>query len=163
MSSSCRLTYRSVSEITLVTPSMHDFVALTAAKIQIQNQNTKVVQMRSKSRLPCHYHSYTEPRLHTASYQTRMPGRNQRKLFATPIGTAAPNTVYTQQTAKPACQIAAPIGTATPNTVYTQQAAKPACQEDITVNFSQLLLAQLPRTTLVRSKTPNPHATKTSP
>ena len=33
-----------------------------------------------------------------------MPGRHQRKIFASPIGTATPNTVYTQQRAKPACQ-----------------------------------------------------------
>ena len=59
--------------------------------------------------------------------------------------------------------VATPIGTATPNTVYTQQAAKPACQEDITVHLSQLLLAQLPRTQFTHSKLPNPHSRKTSP
>ena len=53
--------------------------------------------------------------------------------------------------------------TATPNDVYTQQGAKPACQEDITVNFSHLLLAQLPGTQFTHSKLPNPHARKTSP
>ena len=53
--------------------------------------------------------------------------------------------------------------TATPNDVHTQQGAKPACQEDITVNFSHLLLAQLPRTQFTHSKLPNPHARKTSP
>ena len=57
-----------------------------------------------------------------------MPGRHQRKIFAPPIGTA------------------------TPNAVYTQQGAKPACQEDITVNVSHLLLAQLPRTEFTHSK-----------
>ena len=36
--------------------------------------------------------------------------------------------------------------TAAPNTAYTQQGAKPACQQDISAKFSQLLLAQLPRT-----------------
>ena len=98
-----------------------------------------------------------------------MPGRHHRTFFATPIGTATRNTVYTQQAAKPACQeditvhFAAPIGTATPHTVYTQQAAKPACQENITVNFSQLLLAQLPTTQFTHSKLPNPHARKTPP
>ena len=66
-----------------------------------------------------------------------MPGRHQRKIFAPPIGTA------------------------TPNTVYTQQAAKPACQEDTNAKFSHLLLAQLPRTTFTHSKLPNPHARKT--
>ena len=142
---------------------------VTATKIQTQNQNTKIIQMRSKSHVPCHYHSYTKPRLHTASYQTRVPGRNQRKLFTTPIDTATPNTIYTQQAAKPHARrhrrtfFAAPIGTATPNTVYTQQAAKPACQEDTAVHFSQLLLAQLPRTQFTHSKLPNPHARKTSP
>ena len=86
-----------------------------------------------------YWHSYPEHSLHTASCQTRMPGRHQRKIFAPPIGTA------------------------TPNTVYTQQAAKPGCQEDITVNVSHLLLAQLPRTQFTHSKAPNPHARKTSP
>ena len=78
-----------------------------------------------------YWHSYPEHSLHTASCQTRMPGRHQRKIFAPPIGTA------------------------TPNAVYTQQGAKPACQEDITVNVSHLLLAQLPRTEFTHSKAPN--------
>ena len=55
-----------------------------------------------------------------------------------------------------------PIGTATPNTVYTQQGAKLACQEDINAKFSHLLLAQLPRTQFTHSKAPNPHARKTT-
>ena len=80
-----------------------------------------------------------EHSLHTASCQTRMPGRHQCKIFAPPIGTA------------------------TPNDVYTQQAAKPACQEDPNAKFSHLLLAQLPRTQFTHSKAPNPHARKTSP
>ena len=61
-----------------------------------------------------------------------MPGRHQRKIFASPIGTATPNAIYSQQAAKPECQedintkfSHLPIGTATPNTIYTQQAAKP--------------------------------------
>ena len=83
-------------------------------------------------------HSYPERRLHTARRQTRMPGRHQRKLFAPPIRTA------------------------TPNTVYTQQAAKPACQEDTSAKFSHLLLAQLPRTQFTHSMAPNSHARKTS-
>ena len=82
--------------------------------------------------------SYPERNLHTASRQTRMPGRHQRKIFA------------------------APIGTATPNAIYTQQAAKPACQQDINAKFSQLLSAQLPQTQFTHSKPPNPHASKTS-
>ena len=86
-----------------------------------------------------YWRSYPEHSLHTASCQTRMPGRHQRKIFAPPIGAA------------------------TPNTAYTQQAAKPACQEDITVNVSHLLVAQLPRTQFTHSKAPNPHARKTSP
>ena len=86
-----------------------------------------------------YWHSYPRRRLHKASCQTRMPGRHQRKIFAPPIGTA------------------------TPNTVYTQQAAKPACQEDTNAKFSHLLLAQLPRTQFTHSKLPNPHARKTSP
>ena len=80
---------------------------------------------------------YPERRLHTARRQTRMPGRHQRKIFAPPIGTA------------------------TPNTVYTQQAAKPARQEDTNAKCSHLLWAQLPRTTFTHSKLPNPHARKT--
>ena len=40
---------------------------------------------------------------------------------------------------------AAPIGTATPTTIYTQQGPKPACQQHIHTKFSQLLLPQLPR------------------
>ena len=86
-----------------------------------------------------YWHRYPEHSLHTASCQTRMPGRHRRTFFA------------------------GPIGIATPNTVYTQQAAKPACQEDIAVHFSQLLLAQLPPTQFTHSKLPNPHARKTSP
>ena len=77
-------------------------------------------------------------RLHTASCRTRMAGRHQRKIFASPIGTP------------------------TPNTAYAQQAAKPAWQEGIDANFSQLLVAQLPRATFTHSKAPNPHARKTS-
>ena len=82
-----------------------------------------------------YWQGYPQRRLHTASCQTRMPGRHQRKIFAPPIGTA------------------------TPNAVYTQQGAKPACQEDITVNASYLLLAQLPQTELTHSKAPNPLST----
>ena len=85
-----------------------------------------------------YWHSYPERNLHTASRQTRMPGRHPRKIFAPPIGTA------------------------TPNAIYTQQAAKPACQEDIHAKFSQLLLAQLPRTQFTHSAPPNPHASRTS-
>ena len=57
---------------------------------------------------------------------------------------------------------AAPIGAATPNTIYTQQGSKPACQQYVHPKFSQLLLAQLPRTTFTHSKAPNPHASRTS-
>ena len=51
--------------------------------------------------------------------------------------------------------------TAAPNDVYTQQGAKPACQEDTNAKFSHLLLAQLPRTQFTHSKLPNPRARKT--
>ncbi len=85
----------------------------------------------------CYWHSYPERNLHTASRQTRMPGRHQRKIFAPPIGTA------------------------TPNAIYTQQAAKPARQQDINAKCSHLFLAQLPRTQFTHSKPPNPHARKT--
>ena len=68
----------------------------------------------------CHWHSSPEHSLYTARRQTRMLGR--RKIFAPPIGTATPNTVYTQQGAKPACQEdITTIVRATPNDVYTQQ------------------------------------------
>ena len=83
-------------------------------------------------------HSHPEHSLHTARHQTRMAGRHQRKIFA------------------------APIGTATPNTLYTQQGAKLAYEQDISAKFSHLLLAQLPRTHFTHSKAPNPHARKTS-
>ena len=63
-------------------------------------------------------------------------GRHQHKIFAFSIGTAAPNTIYTQQT------------------------AKPACQEDINTKFSHLLLAAT-RAQFTHSKPPNPHARKT--
>ena len=53
------------------------------------------------------------------------------------------------------------VGTATPNAIYTQQGAKPARQQDIHTKFSQLLLAQLPRTQFTHSKPPNPHARNT--
>ena len=82
--------------------------------------------------------SYPEHSLHTARRQTRMPGRHQRKIFA------------------------APIGTATPNTLYTQQGAKLAYEQDISAKFSQLLLAQLPRTQFTHSKLPNPHGSDAS-
>ena len=55
------------------------------------------------------------------------------------------------------------ITTTTPNTVYTKQTAKPACQEDTNATFSHLLLAQLPQTQFTHSNLPNPHARKTSP
>ena len=116
-----------------------------------------------------YWHSYPERNLHTASRQTRMPGRHPHKIFAAPIGTATSNAIYTQRAAKtrmPAGHqrkiFAAPIGTATPNAIYTEHAAKPACQQDINAKFSQLLLAQLPRTHFTHSKPPNPHARKTS-
>ena len=83
-------------------------------------------------------HSYPEHSLHTARRQTRMSARHQREIFASPIGTA------------------------TPNTVYTQQGAKLECQEDINAKFSHLLLAQLPGTQFTHRKLPNPHARKTS-
>ena len=57
---------------------------------------------------------------------------------------------------------ASPIGAATPNAIYTQPSAKPACQEHITAKFEHLLLAELPRTQFTHSKPPNPHASKTS-
>ena len=85
-----------------------------------------------------YWRSYPEHSLHTASCPTRTPGRHQRKIFASPIGTANPNTAY------------------------TQQGAKLACQEDINAKSSQLLFAQLPRTRFTHSKLPNPHARKTS-
>ena len=177
-----------------------------------------------------YWHSYPEHNLHTARLQTRMPATRPHKIFAAPIGTATPNTIYTQQGSKPACQqrihakfsqlllaqlprtqfthskapnphasntsthnfrssywhsypehnlhtarlqtrmpathphkiFAAPIGAATPNTIYTQQGSKPACQQRIHTKFSQLLLAQLPRTQFTHSKAPNPHASNAS-
>ena len=81
-----------------------------------------------------------------------MPGRHQRKMFASPIGTATPNTVYAQQSASP-------IGAGTPNTIYTRQ---PACQEAINAKFSHLLLAQLFRAQFTPNRAPNPHARKPS-
>ena len=62
-----------------------------------------------------YWHSYPEHSLHTARRSTRMPGRHQRKSFASPIGTV------------------------TPNTVYTQHAAKPEWQEDISAKFREAL------------------------
>ena len=115
-----------------------------------------------------YWHSYPEHNLHTARRQTRMPGRHQHIIFASPIGTATRNTIYTQQGAKPACQehintkFSHLLLAATPNTIYTQQAAKPACQEDINTKFSHHLLAQLPGTQFTHSKPPNPHARNTS-
>ena len=85
-----------------------------------------------------YWHSYPERNLHTASRQTRMPGRHRCKILAPPIGTA------------------------TPNAIYTQRAAKPACQQDINAKFSHLLLAQLPRTQFTQSTPPNPNASRTS-
>ena len=85
-----------------------------------------------------YWHSYPEHTLHTASCQNSMDGRHQQKIFASPIGTAAPNTPY------------------------TQQAAKPTWQDDINTKFSRLLLAQLPRTHFTHSKAPNPNVSKTS-
>ena len=57
---------------------------------------------------------------------------------------------------------AAPIGPASGKTIYTQQGPKPACQQHIHTKFSQLLLAQLPRTQFTYSTAPNPHANNTS-
>ena len=56
---------------------------------------------------------------------------------------------------------ATPIGAATPNAIYTQHAAKPACQEHINAKFSQLPLAQLPQTQFTHSTPPNAHASRT--
>ena len=76
-------------------------------------------------------------------------------MFASPIGTATPNTVYAQQSTSP-------IGAATPNTVYTQHGAKPACQEAIHTKCSHLLLTQhlllvqLPRTQFTHSASTSP-------
>ena len=85
-----------------------------------------------------YWHSYPEHTLHTARPQSRMAGRRQSKIFASPIGTAAPNTVFTQQGAKPR--------------MAGRHHAK----------FLHLLLAQLPQTQFSHSKTPNPNARKTS-
>ena len=98
--------------------------------------------------------------------------RHQHKICASPIGTATPNTVYTQQGAKPARQeditaiflhllLAGLPPTTFPHSkfIYTQQAAKPACQQDINTQFSHLLVAQLPRTQFTHSKAPNPLST----
>ena len=104
-----------------------------------------------------YWHSYPEHSLHTASCQTRMPGRHQCKMFAPLIGTATPNDVYAQQAAKPACQedpnakFSRLLLAQLPRTQYTQQGAKPACQEDITAICSHLLLAGLPPTTFTHS------------
>ena len=95
--------------------------------------NTSTQNFRSS-----YWRSYPEHNLHTARRQTPMAGTHQDKIFA------------------------APIGTATPNTIYTQQGAIPACQEDINTQFSQLLLAQPPQTQFTHSKAPNPRASKTS-
>ena len=95
--------------------------------------NTSAQNFRSS-----YWRSYPEHNLHTARLQTRMPATRPHKIFAPPIGTA------------------------TRNTIYTQQGAKPACQQHISTEFSQLLLAQLPRTPFTHSKAPNPHASNTS-
>ena len=108
------------------------------------------------------WRSYPERNLHTTTRQTRMPGRHQRKIFASPILAQLPRTQF-----KRACQadfntkFPRYFGTATLNAVYTQQRAKPACQEDINARFSHLLLAQLPRTQFTHSNAPNPNARKT--
>ena len=109
---------------------------------------------------------------HTASCQTRMPGRHQRNMFASPILAQLPRTQFTRSKA-PNPHVSKTsaqnfrisywhIGTATPSDVYTQQGAKPECQEHINAKISQLLLAQLSRATFTHSKAPNPHARKTS-
>ena len=85
-----------------------------------------------------YWHSYPERRLHTASCQSRMAGRHQHKIFASPIGTA------------------------TPNDVYTQQAPKAASQNDINTKFSHLRMTQLPWRTFTHSKLPKPHGRATS-
>ena len=61
--------------------------------------NTSTQNFRSS-----YWHSYPEHNLHTARLQTRMPATHPHKIFAAPIGTATPNTIYTQQGSKPACQ-----------------------------------------------------------
>ena len=75
--------------------------------------------------------SYPEHNLRTARRQTRMPARRRpHKIFAYPHGTAIPNTIY------------------------TQQGAKPACQEYVNTNFSYIRMGQLPRAQFVHSKAP---------
>ena len=121
-----------------------------------------------------YWRSRPEHNLHTAKRQTRVPGRHQRKIFASPFGAATRNTIYTQQGAKPACQedINPKLSHSYPErAIYTQQGAEPACQEDARAKFSHLLFAQLPGTQLTHgklpatqfthSKAPNPRARKT--
>ena len=96
--------------------------------------NTHTRTISTQNFRTSYWHSYPEHNLHTARRQTRMPAKHQRKIFASPISTA------------------------TPNTIYTQQAAKPAYQH-INIKFLYFLLAQLPRTEFTHSKVPNPLST----
>ena len=109
-----------------------------------------------------------------APNQTRMPGRNQRKFFAAPIGAATPNTVYTLHTngAKPPCQedIIAKLSQLPEAFKQRRPGAPQLPPTQVTHSKlpnpharSQLLLAQLPRTQFTQSKLPNPHSRKTSP
>ena len=127
--------------------------------------NTSTQNFRSS-----YWHSYPEQHLHTARPQTRMPATHpHKKIFRSSYWHSYPeHNLHTArlQTRMPAIRphkiFAAPIGTATPNNIYTQHGPKPACQQHIHTKFSQLLLAQLPRTTFTHSTAPNPHASNPS-
>ena len=107
-------------------------------------------------------HSYPERNLHTASCKSRMAGQHQHKFFASPIGTATPSAIYTQQAAKPACQEDI-------NTKFAH-ARKTSTQNLRTPGRHQHKIFASPHSTATpsairnctHSKRPNPPARKTS-
>ena len=116
-----------------------------------------------------------ECNFHTARRQTRMAGRHQHKIFASPHGTATPTQFARSKDQQGANRVAgrhqrdifgSPRGTASPNAIHVEPSlhtfVKPAWQEDINTKFSHLRLAQLPRTQFTHRKAPNSHGRKTS-
>ena len=106
---------------------------------------------------PHYWHSYPERNL-----QTAMPHPHARKTSTQNFRISnwrnclehsnAPNP----HASKTSTQNLSPIGTAIPNTIYTQQRAKPACQEDINTNFRISYWHSYPERNL-HSNAPNPN------
>ena len=113
------------------------------------------------------WHSYPECNLHAARRQTRMAGTRQRKIFASPHGTATPNAIYThtarRQTRRAGTHQNVRIST---RHSYPERNLHTARRQTRMAGTHQRRifapLAQQPRTQFTHSKAPNPNARKTT-